>query len=299
MYELENGTNFVCWKREALGLPLITSDPKVLKNENEQNNSGINGERDNELKQTDSAKKGLIFGAKLTHTKDPETRVIPEHRKHVEGNGDEGRLLENLTPGASNTESSNSVKETLFVVKSTKEVETAVNSIHGEQDDGEMREEDEQPLLERPTSEVSDSESFNYQGFGLQSRTTSMQGHKPGVETTFSKEQNPEKHNFFIPNGEITTQCDSPDKRFPREVAESPLPLNSTFKHGSQDEREMRRSFGQSDSASEASLQACVPGEPHLREQAILSDTWLTDRSFGKLKLGGKVPPKKMSRLSL
>lgn len=235
--ELDTGTNFVFWKKEALGLPLISRDPKVLTSVNEQKKSGCK-ENEDEAKQSGSVKEE--FGVKL--------------------------------------------------FSADEELETMLNTEDGERVDGERSVADEELVLESPASGVSNSESCDKlklcdlhmnQAFRLENNTISKQGHRPPEEMICPREQSSEKQRSLILNSEITNQCGFPDERFPHRVPDSPLPLNSTLKSGLRDEQETRESVGR-DSTSETSLQSDLQGRPHLRERARLSDTWLTDRSFGK-----------------
>lgn len=234
--ELEEDTNFVCWKTKTLGLPLISSDPKVLNGVNEQKNSDRKG-NDNEVKERGSVKEE--FGVK--HSEEFETML-------------------------------------------------SLNTGNREQVNRERSAVDEAPVLERPTSGASNSESYDNhsdllqinQDSRLENSSTFRQVHRPREEAICSGEQSSEKQRILIPNSGTTNQCDCPDERCPHRVLDLPFPLNSTLKRESGDEQEKRESVGR-ESSSETSLQLYLQGgAPHLREQACLSDTWLTDRSFGK-----------------
>ena len=233
--ELEkDDTNFVCWKGDALGFPLINPDPKVLNGVNEQKNLDSKENNDEILKHRGSVNEG-------------------------------------------------------FVVKLTKDRETTLKAGHCEQVDGERSAVDEKPILESSVSGASNSGSFDYhysgnQGFRVENGCTSvaMQGHKLHEEMISpGREQSPR---------EITSHCpghvqgaDCPGEIRPRRILDSPIPLNSTMKKSWSRDEEMKESVGR-DSTSETSLHSYLQQGPHLREDAHLSDTWLTDRSFGKLK---------------
>ena len=234
--DLEKGTNFACWKTTTLGLPLISSDPKVFHSINEEKISRTE-ENDVEDKQKDSV-------------------------------------------------------EDEFAVKHSDELETMLNTGHGEKGNGERSAVEEQPVLERPASGASNSESYDNhsdllqinQESGQENSNTFRHVHRPGEQANCSRERSSEKKRFLIPNSNATTQCDCPDERCPHRVPDLPFPLNSTLKrvHGSGAEREERQSV-ERESTSETSLHLSLQGgTPHLRDQAQLTDTWLTDQSFGK-----------------
>ena len=110
------------------------------------------------------------------------------------------------------------------------------------------------------------------------------QVHSLGEQAICSREQASERKRLLISKSDTTAQCDCPDERYPHRVPDLPFPLNSTLKSapGSGPEREEVQSVGR-ESTLESSLQYYLQGRtPHLRDQARLSDTWLTDRSFGK-----------------
>ena len=240
--ELETAeTNFVSWKKGALGLPLISREPKALNSVKEQTKSG---------------------------------------RKENEGDF---------------KQSSGSVEDE-FDVKRSENCKTVLNTEDGERVDGEKNAFDEELVLESPASGASNSESHTNrsalqvnQAFCLENNRASihlLQEHRPPEKTILPEEQSSEKQRFLILNSEMTSQRDfTDDERYSHRVLDSPLPLNSTLKPESGDEQERRESVTH-DSTSETSLQSYLQGRPHLREQARLSDTWLTDRSFGKWSEG-------------
>ena len=225
--DLEKDTNFVCWKTKTLGLPLISSDPKVSNGANKENNAHTK-ENDDEVKQKDSV-------------------------------------------------------EDEFCVKLSGEFETMLNTGHlntgnGQQVNGERSAVDDEPVLERPASGASKSESCDNHSDLLQ---INQDSHLENSNTFSQEEQGSEKQRFLIPNSD-TTLCDCPGERCPHRVPDLSFPLNSTLKRVSGNEGEIRESIGR-ESTSETSLQSYSQGgTPHLRDQARLSDTWLTDRSFGK-----------------
>ena len=234
--DLEKDTNFVCWKTTTLGLPLISSDPKVLHS---------------------------VSKEKISHTKE---------------NDDEVKRKDSV--------------EDEFAVKLSDELEIMFNTGDGEQGNGERSADEEEPVLERPASGESNSESYDYHKDLLQINQGSGQGNsdtfghvpRPGEQVISSWERSSEKTRLLIPNSNATTQRDCPDERCPHRVRDLPFPLNSTLKsvHGSGAEREEKQSVGR-ESTSETSLHSSLQGgTPHLRDQARLSDTWLTDGSFGK-----------------
>lgn len=257
--------SFVWWKTQAPGLPLMSADPKRLGNAREKNNSGFDGDSDNESNRTYSVTDG--FGS------------------HVNGEGDP--QLENPVLQDSSFDGLGSASET-YVKRTTAEGKTMVdvNSRHREHDNGERCKVDGGPPLERPISGASNSESVNFSrglhsnhAFDLQNGTTSSQVDKPEMGTSLSEEQNLERQKLVIPNAEQTFQHGGRVERS-HHIRESHFPLNSTINPGSQDEQEVRRPFRTPDSESDASFQAYVPRTPRLREQVLLSDTWLTDKSF-------------------
>lgn len=234
--DLEKDTNFVCWKTTTLGLPLISSDPKVLHNVNKEK---ISKENDDEVKEKDSL-------------------------------------------------------EDEFAVKHSEELETMLHVItgHGKQGNGERSVVDEEPVLERPASGASNSKSYDNhsdllqinQESGQEDSSTFRHVLRPGEQAICSGERSSEQKRLSIPNSNATTQCDCPDEGCPRRLPDVPFPFNSTLKsvHGSGAERGEGQSVGR-ESTSETSLHSSLRGgTPHLRDQARLSDTWLTDRSFGK-----------------
>ncbi|RMX47672.1 hypothetical protein pdam_00013628, partial [Pocillopora damicornis] len=209
--ELENDTNFVWWKTQVPGLPLMSTDPKGLDKAIEKSNSGLDGESDDESKRTYLIKEG-------------------SGSSDVDDNCEGDPLIKNPVPQDSSFERLNSASETYLKI-STAELEGKT-------------------MVEKPDTEAS--------LFGG---------------------QNLERQNLFNANAELTFQHGSPVETS-RHIREPHFPLNSTVNPGWQNEQEMRRSFGPPDSASEASLREYVSRTPHLREQALLSDTWLTDKSF-------------------
>ena len=237
--DLEKNSNFVSWKTTTLGLPSISSDPKVLHRVDKEKISRTK-ENDDEVKQRDSLKDEF----------------------------------------------------------SVKEFETVLNTEHSEQSNGERSAVDEEPVQERPGSGASNSESFNShsdllqinQESGQENSSTFRQVHSLGEQAICSREQASERKRLLIPKSDTTAQCDCPDERCPHRVPDLPFPLNSTLKSapGSGPEREEIQSVGR-ESTSESSLQSYLQGRtPHLRDQARLSDTWLTDRSFGKQFMLGR-----------
>ena len=230
-------TNFVCWKTKTLGLPLISSDPKVLHSVNKE---------------------------KVSRTKDNDDKVKQR----------------------------DSLEDEFSVKLTVKEFETMLNTGHSEQGNGERSIVDEEPVLERPASGASNSESFDNhsdllqikQESGQESSNTFRQVHRPGEQAFCSGEQGSGKKRLLIPNSDTTTQSYCPDERCPHTVSELPFPLNSTLKsvHGSGPGQEERQSVGR-ETTLESSLQSYLQGGTlYLRDQAQLSDTWLTDGSFGK-----------------
>lgn len=232
--DLEKDTNFVCWKTTTLGLPLISSDPKVLHSVNKEK---ISKENDDEVKEKDSV-------------------------------------------------------EDEFAVKHSEELETMLHVItgHGKQGNGERSVVDEEPVLERPAPGASNSESYDNhsdllqinQESGQEDSNTFRHVLRPGEQAICSGERSSEQKRLLIPNSNATTQCHCPDEGCPRRLPDVPFPFNSTLKsvHGSGAERGEGQSVGR-ESTSETSLHSSLRGgTPHLRDQARLSDTWLTDRSF-------------------
>lgn len=234
--DLEKDENFACWKTTTLGLPLISSDPKVLHSVNKEKISRTK-ENDDEVKQKDSV-------------------------------------------------------EDEFAVKHSDELEKMLNTGHDEQGNGERSAGDEEPAVECPDSGASNSESYDNhsdllkinQESDQQNSNTFRHVPRPGEQAICSEERSSGKRRLLIPNSNASTQCDCPNEGCPHRVPDLPFPLNSTLKsvHGSGAEREERQSIGR-ESTSETSLYSSLQGgTPHLRDQARLSDTWLTDRSFGK-----------------
>lgn len=227
----------MCWKTKTLGLPLISSDPKVL--------SSVSKE-------------------KILRTKENDVEVNQR----------------------------DSLEDEFGVKLSVKEFETMLNTGHGEPGNGERSAVDEEPVLDRPASGASNFESYDNHGdllqinqeSGQESSSTFRQVDRPGEQAICSREQGSEKKRLLMPNSDTTTQCDCPDERCSHRVPDLPSPLNSTLKstYGSGAEREERQTVGQ-ESTLQSSLQSYLQGgTPYLRDQTRLSDTWLTDRSFGK-----------------
>ena len=252
--DLEKDTNFACWKTTTLGLPLISSDPKVLHSLNKEKISRTN-EYDNEVKRKDSV-------------------------------------------------------EDEFAVKHSDELETMLNKRTGDgkQGNGERSAVDEEPVLERPASGESNSESYDNHKDLLQINQESDQENsytfrhvpRPGEQVICPGKRSSQKKILLIPNSNATTQWDCPDETCPHRVPDLPFPLNSTLKsvHVLGAEQEEKQSIGR-ESTSETSLHASLQGgTPHLRDQARLSDTWLTDRSFGK-QLGRFSPGLRGRRVDL
>lgn len=271
--ELENDTNFVWWKTQVPGLPLMSTDPKGPDKAIEKSNSGLDGESDDESKRTYLITEG-------------------SGSSDVDDNCEGDPLIKNPVPQDSSFERLNSASETYLKI-STAELEgktmVDANSRLKEHDDGERYDADEGLLPERPIPGASNPESVNCSSelhinyvFGLQNGTTSLQVEKPDTEASLFGGQNLERQNLFNANAELNFQHGSPVETS-HHIREPHFPLNSTVNPGWQNEQEMRRSFGPPDSASEASLREYVSRTPHLREQALLSDTWLTDKSFGEM----------------
>lgn len=228
---LEKDPNSVCWKKTTLGLPLISSDPKVLHRVDKKKISRTK-ENNDEVKQRDSLEDE--FGAKL-----------------------------------------NSVKE----------FETMLNTERSEEGNGEKSTVDEEPVQEHPGSGASNSESFDSHSNWQQiNQDSGQENSRPGEQAICFGEEGSEKKRLLNPKSDTTAQCDCPDERYPHRVPDLPFPLNSTLKSAPESgpEQKERQSVGR-ESTLESSLQSYLQGRtPHLKDQARLSDTWLTDRSFGK-----------------
>lgn len=243
MNDLEKDTYVVCWKTKTLGLPLISSNPKVLNGADKKKNSPTEDNGDG-VKQKDSVDDE--FGEEF------ETMVNTGHLNagHLKtGNGQRGN--------------------------------------------GERSTVEEDTVPERPASGASNSKSCDSHCAGLlqinqcshlEKSNTFGEVNRSGEEAICSVEQGSEKQRFLILNSNTTNQCDCPDERCPHKAADVPCTLNSTLKStpGLGDEQEESETVGR-ESKSETSLKSYLQGgTPLLREQARLSDTWLTDRSFGK-----------------
>ena len=92
--DLEKNSNFVCWKTTTLGLPLISSDRKVLHSVDKEKISRTK-ENDDEVKQRDSLEDE--FAVKLS-VKEFETMLNAEHSE--QSNGEGVRLTKNLCKNA-------------------------------------------------------------------------------------------------------------------------------------------------------------------------------------------------------
>ena len=234
----------VCWKTEGLGLPLIISDPDKLSGANEKTNlSDRESGHDKIPKQDVLLKEGLIIG--------------------------NGELLSNTTKvgytcNADTTRHSHSREDINLV------------GVHREQLDEDF------PLLKRTfDSERYDDELPQNQGGFVQIGTASLLREEQNNERTFLGEEGSERLSNSGVNAEVIPSVSKGDKcpykayKVPEFPCSASSP-SSTLKRTSSEKQ------GIKEKAGHAVVPANMPGRLHLRDQALLSESWMTDRSFGK-----------------
>lgn len=256
--ELERKSRFVHWKREGFGLPLIISDSEVLNDTNGETNL-VSREISDETERN----RGLV----------------------KRGFGDTRANGEAVCTTTVQNECSSDTRMYCSRVRNLN-----VSELHVEQVDGERSTDFEHSLPERTSNtglegyDNGELQQMQNQGFLLENGNKSKQGKNKKDETTSPWEQSPEKlASLGVNDGQ--TQCDCQDDKCPHKISEfscSAFPLSSTLKHTSSNEPEMKETVGYH-SSSETSLQGYVHSRLHLRDQAHLSDSWMSDRSFGKL----------------
>lgn len=148
-----------------------------------------------------------------------------------------------------------------------------------EQDDKERNADDEVPWPERPfNSERYDEDLLQNQDFLPQA----VQRQEQKGERNFLREKSSES---LGPSDLTTEGADGGgDDKYAHKISEfscSTSPLSSTLKHTTSDERKMKEK-AEHDNTSGTLLPQHMLGKLHLRDQALLSESWMTDRSFGK-----------------
>ena len=249
--ELEKSAKFVLWKKEGFGLPLISSRPKVLNDVNEKTKlaSRENGDERCTSRSRGRIKKAFCNGELLSDADVSQDGFSSDTEKYSLGN-------RNFN----------------------------VAGLHREKVDEEIILDYEDPMLERTAiSERYDEDLQQNHGFLADNGTKSSEGQKQKEEKTFPEEKSQQKLTSLRLTAEMTN-CDCGDDKCPHKLSNPPcssLPLSSTPRDTPIDEQEIKETAGH-DSKYDMSLQGSVHKRLHLRDQAILSDSWLTDRSFGK-----------------
>ena len=152
-------------------------------------------------------------------------------------------------------------------------------TLRREQDDKERNADDEVPWPERPfNSERYDEDLLQNQGFLPQA----VQRQEQKGERNFLREKSSER----LEPSDLTTEGTDGggDDKYAHKISEfscSASPLSSTLKYTTSDECEMKRK-AEHDNTSGTLLPQHMLGKLHLRDQALLSESWMTDRSFGK-----------------
>lgn len=109
-----------------------------------------------------------------------------------------------------------------------------------------------------------------------------VQREEQNDEKTFLGEEGSERLSNSGINAEVLIPSVSKDDKCPYKAYKVPefpcssLPLSSTLEHTSSEEQ------GIKEKAGHAGVPANMSGKVHLRDQAILSESWMTDKSFGK-----------------
>ena len=228
--ELEKSAEFVRWKKEGFGRPLISSDPKVLNDVNEKTKLASRENGNEATRSRGRIKEGFCNGELSSDADQNEDGFCSDTEKYSLGNRN-------------------------FNVAGLQREKVDEGRISDYED----------PI------------------FLADNGTNSLQGQKQKEEQTFPGKKSQQKLISLGLSAEMTN-CECGDDKCPHKLSNptcSSFPLSSTLRDTSIDEQEIKETVGH-DSKSETSLQGYVYKRLHLRDQAILSDSWLTDRSFGK-----------------
>ena len=232
----------VCWKREGLRMPFITSDPKVLKSEKEEINAC-----------------NRKHGHKITRNQ----ALLNEGF----GIDTDGEMLSNTLQNVNSSETEG---------HSHRNRNLKVSELNRDKIDKQRSTEYEGAMLEKS------SYSERYDGDVLQNQEIVPENAMKPLQELIQKEdracpaeQSPGKQESVELNYTEMGQCDCLDDQCPHKRTESSgfvFPLSSTLNSASFNEQEMKGKVPQ----------GFVHKRPYLRDQALLSESWKSDMSFGR-----------------
>jgi len=245
--ELEKSAEFVRWKKEGFGRPLISSDSKVLNDVIEKTKLASRENGNEATRSRGRIKEGFCNGELSSDADQNEDGFSSDTEKYSLGNRN-------------------------FNVAGLQREKVDEGRISDYED----------PILERTAiSERYGEDLQQNHGFLADNGTNSLQGQKQKEEQTFPGKKSQQKLISLGLSAEMRN-CECGDDKCPHKLSNPPcssFPLSSTLRDTSIDEQEIKETVGH-DSKSETSLQGYVYKRLHLRDQAILSDSWLTDGSF-------------------
>ena len=243
--ELERDSKLVCWKGRGFGLPLITADPLMLADANEETNLSTRQNGDGQK----TRKEGFNFDV------------------------DVGELLSNAEKNGDNSDT-----EQCSLASGNLNIGTLCR----EQGDKESNEDDEVHWPKRPFNSERHGEDL-LQNECFLPHDQALQRQENKGERNLLRQKSSEMLRPSDLTAEVT-DTDSGNDKYPHKISEfssSASALSSTLKHMTTDECEMKENAGH-DNASGILLPQHMFGKLHLRDQALLSESWMTDRSFGK-----------------
>lgn len=231
LQELESDVKFVCWKKKGLAIPLVTSDPKLLKSTNDESNV-VSRENDNEITRKEGWRScsnvdetgGHSLGNEILnelHTDQVENQEIIDH---------EGTILERTSRSA---RCDNDFRKNLEFLPENEVVEMESGS--------EKRPHPAEKSLERQEN-LGGHEEFEERGYD------------------FGADRLPQERTLY---------------------SSSDIPLNGAINPLLSSNQEVKRK--EHNNGSKASPMDLGQRRSYLRDQALLSESWMSDRSFGKL----------------
>ncbi|XP_068737392.1 IQ domain-containing protein C-like isoform X3 [Montipora capricornis] len=244
--DLERDAKVVQWKKNCIGLPLVTSKTRFSNPENETTSLSIPGDGEDEKTQKKDLEADEVFSDGKHFS-----RNIAEHGFTNPEN--EGQPIEN-----------ENVK---------------FSRMHREQDDEEINVDKDCPLpattLNFERCHVQDSHR-NQLDFP-QITIDYQREREPEDPVIPSKERNPENNRSLSKVMHLDKSGGKQFQTFP-EFPSPDFPLSGTPRHTSSDEQKIKENSGY-DITSETDTPV-TRNVPHLQTQAILSESWMTDKSF-------------------
>ena len=236
LQELESDVKFVCWKKKALAMPLVTSDPKLFKSTNDESDL-VSRENDNEI----TRKQGLLKEGFRSCSN------VDETGGHSLGN-------------------------------------EILNELHTDQVEKQENIDHEVTIPERTSRSARCDDDFrkNLQ-FLSENEVVEMESgseRRPHpTKKSLERQENLAGHEGLEERG-----SDFGADRLPQERtldSSSDIPLNGAINPLLSSNQEVKGK--EHNNGSKASPMDLGQRRSYLRDQALLSESWMSDRSFGKL----------------